>query len=206
MSTDKLQLLHITSCADAQMWYSGRVGEFVPLRRRLPEGGWMSSEPGGHSNIVHRLDAEEVVVSVPKSKQGRWPYIWPDRKLVHIVLDVAGRSRAWHAPADLPGNGRLDWPPGTGPDAFKQATAPEPSDDLCIEPAGQSRMASMAEAVANLVVGVLVSMFLMFAVMPLYGFVPSLQENIQITAIFTVASIARSYTLRRFFNLFQTEK
>lgn len=95
MSTTALQMLYITSCTDPLMWYADRVGQFVPLMRRLPEGGWLSQEPGGHSNIVHKLDAEEVTVFVSRPKMGQWPRIQPRHKLVHIVRkDVAERLRA----------------------------------------------------------------------------------------------------------------
>lgn len=99
MSTVSLQMLYITSCTDALMWYADRVGQFVPLMNRLPEGGWLSQEPGGLSNIVHKLDAEEVTVFVSRPKMGQWPHIEPRHKLVHIVRkDVADRARAWAPP------------------------------------------------------------------------------------------------------------
>lgn len=95
MNTTPLRMLYITSCTDAMMWYADRVGQFVPLMNRLPEGCWLSREPAGYSNIVHKLDAEEVTVLAPADKIGQWPYIQPTHKLVHIVSkDVAERARA----------------------------------------------------------------------------------------------------------------
>lgn len=65
---------------------------------------------------------------------------------------------------------------------------------------GQTKMASMFEAKVNLLVGFLLSMGIWQLVGPLFGYEVTLVDNFQITCIFTVASFARSYTLRRLFN------
>lgn len=64
----------------------------------------------------------------------------------------------------------------------------------------QSRKASFTEALVNVGVGFIVSVAITAVVFPLYGHEVSLSHNIQITLIFTVASVARGYVLRRFFN------
>lgn len=64
----------------------------------------------------------------------------------------------------------------------------------------QTRLSSLIEAVINVAIGFVVSLALTAFVLPAYGHHVTLGENLQITAIFTVASIARSYAVRRWFN------
>jgi hypothetical protein len=56
---------------------------------------------------------------------------------------------------------------------------------------------SVVEAVANVGVGFLVALLMQFIVFPMFGLEVSLSENLAIGALFTIASIARSYALRR---------
>lgn len=63
----------------------------------------------------------------------------------------------------------------------------------------QTRLGSLIEAVINVAIGFVVSVVITAIVMPAYGHHVTFSENLQITAIFTVASIARSYLVRRFF-------
>ena len=64
----------------------------------------------------------------------------------------------------------------------------------------QSRRHSMVEAITNTVVGLLVTLGAQLIVYPMYGATFTFSQNIQITFIFTVLSISRSYLLRRAFN------
>lgn len=66
----------------------------------------------------------------------------------------------------------------------------------------QSRLGSLAEALANVAVGYGVAVMTQMLVFPLFGLYASLGENLLIGAIFTVVSIIRSYALRRVFNIF----
>lgn len=68
-----------------------------------------------------------------------------------------------------------------------------------VRPPSQSRLGSLIEAIINVAIGFVVSVILTAVVMPAYGHHVTLGENVQITAIFTVASIARSYLVRRLF-------
>jgi hypothetical protein len=63
----------------------------------------------------------------------------------------------------------------------------------------QSRRMSLVEAVANVLVGYGVAVLTQIIVFPLFGLRVSLGENLAIGALFTLASIARSYALRRVF-------
>ena len=63
----------------------------------------------------------------------------------------------------------------------------------------QSRRMSLVEAVTNVVVGFGVALLTQIIVFPLFGLRVSLDENVAIGALFTIASIARSYILRRVF-------
>lgn len=64
----------------------------------------------------------------------------------------------------------------------------------------QTRLSSLQEALVSVAIGYLVSVLVTAWVMPMYGHAVSVGENLQITAIFTIASIARGYAVRRWFN------
>jgi hypothetical protein len=64
----------------------------------------------------------------------------------------------------------------------------------------QTRLSSLVEAVFNVAVGFVVSVLITSVVLPAYGHAVTWGDNLQITAIFTVSSIVRSYVLRRLFN------
>ena len=63
----------------------------------------------------------------------------------------------------------------------------------------QSRRMSLVEAITNVVVGFGVALLTQIIVFPLLDLAVSLGENLAIGGLFTVASIARSYALRRVF-------
>jgi hypothetical protein len=75
---------------------------------------------------------------------------------------------------------------------------PEPA------PAGQSRAHSMAETLANIAVGFVISLVIQALAWPLFGHHITLAENFWITCIFTVASVLRGYGMRRLFNHLHT--
>jgi hypothetical protein len=66
--------------------------------------------------------------------------------------------------------------------------------------AGQSRLSSLAETCISITIGFVVSLGINAVVMPAYGHHVTMADNLGMTAIFTVASIARSYLVRRAFN------
>jgi hypothetical protein len=63
----------------------------------------------------------------------------------------------------------------------------------------QSRRMSLIETCASIAIGFVVSVIITELVMPAYGHQVTLADNIQITLIFTVASIVRGYVVRRLF-------
>ena len=63
----------------------------------------------------------------------------------------------------------------------------------------QSRRMSLVEAIANVLLGFGVALLTQIIVFPLFSLKVSLGENLAIGGLFTLASIARSYTLRRTF-------
>ena len=211
MIATALQMLHITSCADPQMWYSDRVGQLVPLLRRLPEGDWGSQEPAGYRNIVKRLDAEEVTLMVPTDKLGHWPYIQPAAKVVHIVRKhAAERERAGRETLLCRDACMLGSCMGLGDcqEARVKPPPPPPGPPAriwpdCVNPAkpslGQSRRASAIEATTNIVVGFVVSVWITALLLPAFGHHVTLGQNVAMTSVFTVASFVRAYGLRRFF-------
>jgi len=64
----------------------------------------------------------------------------------------------------------------------------------------QSRKASMAESLASTAIGFVVSMGILEGVNQLWGLHIGLVDNVAITCLFTVASVIRSYWVRRYFN------
>lgn len=68
-------------------------------------------------------------------------------------------------------------------------------------PASQSRAHSLLESIVNVAIGYFIALAAQMLVFPLFGIHVTLRDNIRIGLIFTVVSIARSYALRRLFNL-----
>lgn len=72
---------------------------------------------------------------------------------------------------------------------------------------GQSRVASLIEQLFNIGSGFLISLCVWeFIVKPVWELNTSFTENLAITALFTVVSIARSYAWRRIFNRLDNNK
>ena len=64
----------------------------------------------------------------------------------------------------------------------------------------QTRVKSLIEVTVSTLIGLIVSLATQLVVFPIYGMEVTLNQNLQITAIFTVVSVARSYVVRRLFN------
>jgi hypothetical protein len=64
----------------------------------------------------------------------------------------------------------------------------------------QSRTESLLEASLNTASGFVVSLVVWHFLAAAYGIPMPLSTNLEITGIFTVVSVARSYAWRRFFN------
>lgn len=67
----------------------------------------------------------------------------------------------------------------------------------------QSRCMSLVESIANVVVGFGVAVLTQIAVFPIFGLQVSFADNLVIGSVFTAASIARSFALRRVFERFR---
>lgn len=63
----------------------------------------------------------------------------------------------------------------------------------------QSRLMSLVESLANVLVGYSVAVVTQVLVFPLFGLTVTVTENLLIGLIFTAVSIVRSYALRRGF-------
>ena len=63
----------------------------------------------------------------------------------------------------------------------------------------QSRLMSLLESLANVLVGYGVAVATQIAVFPLFGLAVTVTENLLIGLIFTSVSVVRSYALRRGF-------
>ena len=58
---------------------------------------------------------------------------------------------------------------------------------------------SLIETLTSIAIGFVVSVLVTYIVFPFYNLPISFSDNLEITAIFTVTSIIRSYCVRRFF-------
>jgi hypothetical protein len=58
---------------------------------------------------------------------------------------------------------------------------------------------SLIEAVANVVVGLVVAILTQIVVFPVLGLQASLGQNVRLALVFTVVSIGRGFVLRRLF-------
>ncbi|MEE9908625.1 hypothetical protein LWV33_14675 [Brucella intermedia] len=65
----------------------------------------------------------------------------------------------------------------------------------------QSRTMSLVESLTNVAIGYGIAVITQILVFPLFGLSTTLAENMAMGAIFTVVSIARSFTLRRLFEV-----
>ena len=63
----------------------------------------------------------------------------------------------------------------------------------------QTRLMSLVESVANVIVGYGVAVVTQILIFPIFGLHTTLAQNLKIGAAFTVMSIARSFALRRVF-------
>ena len=63
----------------------------------------------------------------------------------------------------------------------------------------QSRLMSLVESIANVIVGYGVAVATQILIFPVFGLHTTLAQNLKMGAVFTVVSIVRSYLLRRLF-------
>lgn len=68
----------------------------------------------------------------------------------------------------------------------------------------QSRLMSLVEAIANVVVGYGVAVVTQILIFPAFGLHTTLAQNLKMGAVFTVVSIGRSFALRRLFETVRT--
>ncbi len=67
----------------------------------------------------------------------------------------------------------------------------------------QSRRMQLVESLANVAIGYGFAVLTQIAVFPFFGLHVSLADNLVMGAVFTIVSIARSFTLRRVFEEFR---
>lgn len=177
-------MLRIVSCSDAQRWYRHMVGQLVPHLGFHARDGFRSREPSGHVNFILAQDAQPTTVHVQPGLLVHWPF-----NHVESVYEARRLASAESA-------GTLMRP------GIEQHATPAPAPAT----AGQSRRHSVFETVTNVAVGLVISYCLTATVLPAFGHQITPGQNAWITAIFTVASVLRSYALRRVFNWLHTKE
>jgi hypothetical protein len=70
----------------------------------------------------------------------------------------------------------------------------------------QPRLMSLAEAVANVIVGYGVAVVTQILIFPIFGLHTTLAQNLQMGLLFTGVSIIRSFLLRRLFEAIRVAK
>ena len=63
----------------------------------------------------------------------------------------------------------------------------------------QSRLMSLVESLANVIVGYGVAVVTQILIFPIFGLQTTLAQNLKLGLVFTIVSIGRSYALRRLF-------
>jgi hypothetical protein len=212
-------MLRITQCPDPLRWYASKVGHLVPQRGELAHFGldeYLSNEPDGSSNFVQAADCQRVRVSVSGRRLAEWPYA-PVASQARCATDrfdaevfvtdfagpVIGLPRKTCAAScnpmgicqaldDCQDKARID---------EELARTAAPAQAVAV---GQSRTHSMAETLASIAVGFVISMVIQALVLPAFGHYITLAQNFWITCIFTVASVLRGYGMRRLFNHLHT--
>lgn len=64
----------------------------------------------------------------------------------------------------------------------------------------QSRLSSFIEALINIIIGYWVALASQVIIFPMFGIQLPLSDNLMIGGWFTLISLVRSYTIRRWFN------
>lgn len=64
----------------------------------------------------------------------------------------------------------------------------------------QSRLGSLVEAIINVIIGFVINFAANMLFFPMFGWHIDVKQNFILGAIYTVISVARSYTIRRWFN------
>ena len=67
----------------------------------------------------------------------------------------------------------------------------------------QSRLMSLVESIANVIVGYGVAVATQILIFPVFGLQTTLAQNLKMGAVFTIVSLVRSYALRRLFERFR---
>lgn len=190
----RVRLLKVMRCQDAMMWYAPLVGEYVPCLG-MTQGEWKSRDPSGYSNFIAQDNARVVHVFVSPDKLGEYPY-----KYAQVERPVQLQQNAHSVPksgckarCDMLGVCR-DLPDCE--EALGRARGANPNPPTAAPAMGQSHRASAIEAATNIVLGFGISVGITAVLFPSI----TLIENIGITSVFTVASFARAYGLRRLFN------
>jgi len=70
----------------------------------------------------------------------------------------------------------------------------------------QSRLMSLVESVANVIVGYGVAVVTQILIFPIFGLHATLAQNLQMGLLFTGVSIIRSFLLRRLFEAIRVAK
>ena len=70
----------------------------------------------------------------------------------------------------------------------------------------QSRLMSLVESVANVIVGYGVAVVTQILIFPVFGLHTTLAQNLQMGLLFTAVSLARSFLLRRLFEAIREAK
>jgi len=226
--------IKVLRCSDPSLWYAGLVGQLLPRRGWSAADGYMSNEPAGYTNFVRGADATPVQMVATRQQLDEWPAKYVAHRAIRAKGEPAKRCQSscmrlgvcQGLPDCLAKGTKQTSKAGTAAGkeaawAAAQATAETVArakriaeleariagvpQMIAATPAGQSRRLSAIETATNIGVGFVVSLVITDLVMPLFGHDVTLGQNVVITSVFTVASVVRSYALRRLFNRLQEQ-
>lgn len=204
----RLRLLKVTRCQDAMMWYAKMVGEYVPYGGFQSEQ-WRSREPAGYVNFIEPEDARVVHVFVPAEKLGQYPYkyaqVEPQADYVtppELVAKLQAEQKTCAQKCQMLGVCH-SLPDCQESMAMQRIAERKAHANQAKQTLGQSHRASAVEAATNIVLGFAVSVGITAVLLPYFGHQVTLAQNVAMTSVFTVASFARAYGLRRLFNWLQ---
>ena len=200
----RLRMLKIVREPKTKCWYSGMSGQYVPLCG-FDAPLWRTRQADGVINFIAEEDALTVSVFVQDWQLSQYPY-----NLVPVAYintppappkckdrcDMLGVCRGLPDCEEAMGRARMV---DLKSPHLKAPLGPA-ADRRFFVALGQSHRASVIEAATNIVLGFGISVGITAVLMPALGHHVTLSENLAITSVFTVASFARAYGLRRLFN------
>lgn len=190
----RLRMLKIVREPKTKCWYTGMVGQYVPLCG-FDAPLWHTRQADGVINFIAEEDALRVSVFVRDWQMSQYPYKFAPA----VYMNTPPTAPSCKDRCDMLGVCR-GLPDCEEALARTRGANPKPPMNAPAPALGQSHRASVIEAATNIALGFGISVGITAVLMPAFGHHVTLSQNVAMTCVFTVASFARAYGLRRLFN------